>query len=852
MIHLDDLLEATGGQLVGPSRPTTFSAFCYNSQRLSLGELFIAVKTAGGDGHDYIPEAVGGGAGGILCQFPPARPAIPCIVVPDTRTALTDWADYVLRKHEPKAIAVTGSTGKTDLCRAISGVLSTRYEVFSNPPGLSNSFGLPLSLEKLTSKHEVAIFELAAHAFGDIAAMTELVRPQTGIVTSVDCAHSAYLNSLEDIAEEKRQLITKLPPTGMAILNYDAPRVRAMREGTRATVITYGMSADADIVASDLSLDSQGLDLMIHSPGVTGLGIPGYPAKSQVRTQLLGRHHAYTILAAIAVGISYQVPWSDILDAVQSLKPGPGRLRALKGVNDSTLLDGSVGSNPASALHALSALADYPAERRIAVLGDMAQLGSYAIEGHRRVGEAAAAAVDMLVTKGERAVWIAEKAREAGLALDQIVVTHTTQDVVRNLKPRLTSGDVVLIKGDVETHMERVVEQLLRDPSDSAQLVRRLKGLKVQAVRPTRPTWLEVDLEAVAHNVQQIKRLVGPAVEILAVLKADAYGHGAAKVARTALNNGASVCGVASVNEAIELRDMGIDAPILVLGYTPAWLAKEALLKDITLTLYDAEVARLYSQAAEELRRAARVHVKVDTGMGRLGLLPDQVIPFAEEVRHLPCLELEGLFTHFSVADEGSLDYTQWQLDRFHDVMARLEQIGITFPKVHCANSSAALRLPQSHFNMVRIGLAMYGLQPSPHVSLPQGSRPALTWKTSVAQVKTLPPGSYVSYGNTYETTEEETIAVIPVGYADGFRRAPTRWQAVLVRGQRAPIVGRVCMDQTMIKVDHIPDVRVGDEVVLIGRQGTDEIAAEQVADWLGTINYEVVSEILARVPRLV
>jgi alanine racemase len=162
------------------------------------------------------------------------------------------------------------------------------------------------------------------------------------------------------------------------------------------------------------------------------------------------------------------------------------------------------------------------------------------------------------------------------------------------------------------------------------------------------------------------------------------------------------------------------------------------------------------------------------------------------------------------------------------------------------------LRLPESHFDIVRLGLAMYGLQPSAHVTLPTGSRPALSWKTSVAQVKTLPPGSYVSYGNTYQTTSEETIAVIPVGYADGFRRAPTRWQSVLIRGQRAPIVGRVCMDQTMISVDHIPGVRVDDEVVLIGRQGEDEITAEQVADWLGTINYEVISEILARVPRVV
>jgi alanine racemase len=356
----------------------------------------------------------------------------------------------------------------------------------------------------------------------------------------------------------------------------------------------------------------------------------------------------------------------------------------------------------------------------------------------------------------------------------------------------------------------------------------------------------------VASNVRQVKEIVGPEVRILAVLKADAYGHGATTVARTALNNGASLCGVASVNEAVKLRNGGVDAPILVLGYTPAWLARQALLHDATLTLYDTDVARAFSRAATDLRRTARVHIKVDTGMGRLGLLPDQVVPFVQEIRDLPGLDVEGIFTHFSVADDEDLEYTTWQLARFQDVLDRLMQVGVTTRIIHCANSAAILRIPGAWFNTVRLGLAMYGLQPSPHVSLPEGFHPALAWKTTIAQVKTLPPGSYVSYGNTYRTEGEETIAAIPVGYADGFRRAPTRWHAVLVRGQRAPIVGRVCMDQTMINVSHIPNVRTGDEVVLIGCQGDDRITAEEVAEWLGTINYEVISEILARVPRVV
>jgi alanine racemase len=852
MILLDDLLTATGGQRVGPPTPAQFPAFCYNSRRAHPGDLFVAVKTEGGDGHDYVAEAIQKGARGVLCQFPPANPTVPCVVVPDTQLALTEWADYVLRKHNPEVVGVTGSTGKTDACCAIVAVLAARHRVFSNPPDLSNRFGLPIALAGLAPEHEVAVLEMACHAFEDIAYLSQLSRPHIAVVTAVNRTHLAYLRSLEGIAQEKGWLVEALPPDGIALLNYDDPRVRAMQERTRARVVTYGLSPDADIVASDLRPDPEGLQFVVHFPGVSGMGTPGYPAKAEVRTRLLGRHQAYTILAAIAVGLAYHIPWDDILDVMEELQPGPGRLQALPGAGGSLLIDGSASCSPATALQALTTLADYPAQRRIAILGDMAQLGGYAVEGHRHLGQAAAAFVDLLVVKGERAVWIAEAAQEAGLPCGHTFVTYTAEDTVRHLRPQLGPGDVVLVKGDVEARMEQIVAGLLARPADAARLVRRLDGPVVRVPRPARPTWVEVDLEAVAYNVRQIKEIIGPEVEILAVLKADAYGHGAITVARTALNNGAAFCGVASVNEGVRLRDGGVDAPILVLGYTPAWLARDALLHDVTLTLYDADVARAFSRAATDLRRTARVHIKVDTGMGRLGLLPDQVVPFVEEIRDLPGLDLEGIFTHFSVADDADLEYTCWQLARFQDVLARLAEIGVTFRIVHCANSAATLRLPRAHFNMVRLGLAMYGLQPSPHVPLPPGFRPALAWKTTIAQVKNLPPGSYVSYGNTYRTEKEETIAVIPVGYADGFRRAPTRWQAVLVRGQRAPIVGRVCMDQTMINVSHIPNVRVGDDVVLIGRQGDDEITAEEVADWLGTINYEVVSEILARVPRVV
>ena len=248
------------------------------------------------------------------------------------------------------------------------------------------------------------------------------------------------------------------------------------------------------------------------------------------------------------------------------------------------------------------------------------------------------------------------------------------------------------------------------------------------------------------------------------------------------------------------------------------------------------------------------MHVKVDTGMGRLGIRAeqiDEVVQLVKGIRELPGLELEGIFTHFATADSSDQTHARLQLARFQHVLQVLGEQHLRPPLVHAANSAAILSLPEAHFDMVRPGIALYGLHPSAEVCLPEGFRPALSFKTQVAQVKVIPAGECISYGCTFYTERATTIAVLPVGYADGFRRAPTNWGYVLIHGQEAPLLGRVCMDQSIVDVSHIPQTRAGDEVTLIGRQGKASLTAEQVAERLGTINYEVVSEILARVPRV-
>jgi alanine racemase len=355
------------------------------------------------------------------------------------------------------------------------------------------------------------------------------------------------------------------------------------------------------------------------------------------------------------------------------------------------------------------------------------------------------------------------------------------------------------------------------------------------------PTWVEIDLAAIRNNVRQMRALAG--TRVMAVVKANAYGHGAVEAARAAAEAGAEWLGVARPSEGGALRAAGLRLPILVLGHTLLDQAAEAIGHNLTLTVFDFTAAQAYAATACALGRVARLHLKVDTGMGRLGVLPNDAPEFVRAVRSLDHVEVEGLFTHFAGADLADRNSARQQLAEFETVLSAIERP----PLIHAANSAAAITLPGARYDMVRTGIALYGLNPSEETPCPPGFRPALTWKAVVAQVKTLPPGHGVSYGSEYVTAGTETIAVLPVGYADGYRRFPKNVNQVLIRGQHAKVRGRVCMDQIIVGVSHLPEVRAGDEVILVGPGMT----ADEVARRWGTINYDVTSGIMGRVPRL-
>lgn len=365
----------------------------------------------------------------------------------------------------------------------------------------------------------------------------------------------------------------------------------------------------------------------------------------------------------------------------------------------------------------------------------------------------------------------------------------------------------------------------------------------MSALRPSR---VEIDVDTLAKNMRLLKAHVGDDVSVMAVVKADAYGHGAATVARIAIANGASCLAVANLADALELRRAGLDAPILTLSYVPADAIVLAIENDVSLSLYDVRLARRFQRVARSLSSQLRVHIKVDTGMGRLGILPADMQDLLVQMHNFDHLRTEGIYTHFSVAEEDA-DFTSQQLQQFERVLRRAQRAGCHFKYIHASNSAATIGCRAGGFNTIRPGLLLYGLRPSSSLEMIRGLQPAMSWKTIVAQVKTLPANSPVGYGKSYRTRGEETIAVLPVGYADGLRRSPQTWREVLIHGVRAPLAGRVSMEKTTVNVSHIPAVRPGDEVVILGRQGDEEISADEIADWLGTINYEVVTSLSAR-----
>lgn len=366
--------------------------------------------------------------------------------------------------------------------------------------------------------------------------------------------------------------------------------------------------------------------------------------------------------------------------------------------------------------------------------------------------------------------------------------------------------------------------------------------------------WAEINLDNIAHNVKEIRKITNKRTELMGVVKADAYGHGAVEVARALLENGVSRLAVAMIDEAIQLRKHGIDAPILIMSHTDPSRAKDVIKYNVAQTVFSYELAEVLSNAAIRLGHKARIHIKVDTGMTRVGFKPGYgIVEGIIEMSKLKGIIVEGMFTHFASADENDRDYTYMQFEKYISICTELRRVGIHIPIKHVANSAALIEFPEMHLDMVRPGIILYGHYPSSKIDRSKiNLKPAMTLKANIILVKEVEYNIPVSYGRVFTTRRRSKIATVPVGYADGYSRTLTGKARVLINGEYAPVVGAICMDQFMVDVTDVKsDVKVGDEVVIFGTQAGKEIKAEEVASLAGTINYEVISVVGKRIPRV-
>jgi len=373
----------------------------------------------------------------------------------------------------------------------------------------------------------------------------------------------------------------------------------------------------------------------------------------------------------------------------------------------------------------------------------------------------------------------------------------------------------------------------------------------VTAISTLLPTYATINLTALAHNLSCIKRYLSPGCQVMAIIKANAYGHGVVETAQALARQGIERFAVASLDEGIALRQAGLSTSIVILGALFEEQTSDLVAHQLTPVVSDAHILPALAKATQSHPGPYPIHLKVETGMGRLGFSPEGLRSLLDNQLLRSPLQVEGLMTHLADADGKDSSVTERQLEAFEAVLEQIQQRGVTLPLVHTANSAAIVRFPSAHFSLVRPGIMLYGYHTLPDTVPAPDLRPVLSLRTTVVQLRTIPQGGTVSYNGTFVATRPTRIAVLPIGYADGYSRRLSHRGLVLIQGRRAPIVGLVCMDMVMVDVTDLAPVQIGDSVTLIGQQGEESIWADEVADWIGTIPYEILCGIGSRVPRI-
>ncbi|QJX47117.1 bifunctional UDP-N-acetylmuramoyl-tripeptide:D-alanyl-D-alanine ligase/alanine racemase [Hymenobacter taeanensis] len=833
MLQFTDLPACTGGTLLqAPTAAAPIHQLLIDSRRVGqpAGALFFALRGPRHDGHRYLAELYGRGVRlfvidaeaaleGDLAAFPEAS----FLLVPDVLTALQTVAACHRQQYRLPVVGITGSNGKTIVKEWLAQLLSPDELICKSPLSFNSQVGVPLSVWQLNPTHTLGIFEAGISEPGEMARLAHMIRPTLGLFTNLGTAHDAGFASARAKAEEKMQLFKDVDTLfycadhalihEVAQAQLDSRRT-ARFPWTRQRTLFDGQQADVLITIHDASAERTVVRVERAKP---------LPQEHTFTLPFADEPSVENALHGLTVLLWRQVAPAEIQRRLDRLQPVAMRLEMKQALNDCYVLDDTYNNDLAGLSLALDALARQPRRgRRALILSDVLESGLPAAELYKRVAaQATAHGVERLIGIGPEI-----SQNQAAFAGLDTAFYADTEAFLTSFQPDQFRHETILVKGARRYGFERIV----------AVFQQKIHG-----------TVLEVNLDALVHNLNFYRRRLQPGVRLMVMVKAFAYGSGSYEVANLLQFHRADYLAVAYTDEGVDLRQHGISLPIMVMNPSPDAFQK---LRQYHLEpeIYSFELLDAYLAAAQEGPLPA-IHLKLDTGMRRLGFAEEDVPLLCQLLqRNLGHLRVASALTHLAGADEAQHnEFSQQQLAAFHRMTPQLETaLGYSIIK-HALNSAGIVRFPEAQLDMVRLGIGLYGVEATGQEQ--EALRPVSTLRTTISQVKTLPANHTVGYGRRGQAVDHDRrIATLAIGYADGYdRRFGNGAGEVLIRGQRAPIIGNVCMDMCMVDVTHIPDLRAGDTAIIFG----EGLTLPELAQRVGTIPYELLTNVSERVKRV-
>ena len=835
---LERIAHEIDGELRGASSAALVSVssqidrICTDSRGAAPGALFVALKGQQADGHRFLADAFRNGASAALVEKEKLAqdhaagvaldPTWPIIVVADSLRGLQALARWHRREYFQRVLAITGSNGKTIVKDALKALLAGRH-VLASPGSYNSQLGLPLAVLSAEKPEPLAILEVGISAPGEMAVLEEIARPDYGILTNIGLAHFAAFGNREGIAQEKMKLFQRIPKDGWLLLPSGEPTLDAAARTIKCPIHRIGDHNELlSLKPLSFSADGQVLELSIPSQGARSVTV-----KTRSPEIIADFHFAAT--AAHLLG----VPLEEIATALDRYSPTSTRMELWSSPQGIRIINDGYSSDPISVHAALrsATLGASRSGRKMFAFAGMRELGSNSAREHAQVGaQAAECGFSHLFLVGDGELATTAEGYKRVRPEGNVEQVKSADELKDRLLPLLRPGDTVLFKGPRNAGMVKAV--------------RDLSGAIAQ-----RCLW--VNLAAIEGNIARFRRHCGGSVHIVAMLKAMAYGTQLAQFGSWMSQLGIHHVGVSSANEGVAVRKTGADQEILVF-LSEREDVDNLLSYRLTPVIYSAELVEAFATALQGSGRTLDVHLKVDTGMHRLGVPPAAAVELAKRIRSSGVMRFTGVCTHFASAeDPASDDFTRQQIAAFNQVIAGLEASGFRDLQIHAANTAGAIRFPDAHYNMVRIGLGLYGIYPSEVARSVIDLELAVGVTSRITSIQEFSPGDTLGYNRTFTAQRRTKVGIVPFGYDDGLPWQLSGAGQVLVEGRIAPIVGRISMDQMQIDLTDIPDASIGAEVLLYGTHNGHTLRPEQVSQMAGTIPYELLTRLGERVHRI-